>query len=178
MALVPVDFPSELADGAVSLLLDRQDEFVSALGVDSDDDAFVEYARTGQERNFSGKFGRCAIYIEESQGFDPAFQYPDSALSSWSLIFRFDLIESRDVPRAKSRVMQAMQSMFGDGGTAFFGKVTDAGANRLGGSGRAVLGEMLEVPSEARGTANVRVDAIVEVSCWHKVPMVHEVEVP
>jgi hypothetical protein len=159
----------------VALLIARKAEFVAALGIDSDDDPYVEYSRSGQERNLKGLFGRCSIYIEESQGFEPSVQFEESALSSWSLIFRFDLIESRDLPKAKSRVLQAMQSIFGDGGTAYFAQLVDSGSNRLGGSGRAVLGQIIEVPAEQRGMANARVDALVEVSCWHKLPMTHTV---
>jgi hypothetical protein len=173
--MAAVNFVDDLVNAAIALVVANSAVFGLSLGEDTDESApKIEYARDGLAGYVEGVGGTCKVYPEESAPADLAQLYTGSAWGSWVLTMEFDLIESKEKAKVKSRVMQAMQTLFGDRGAQFFASLTDAGSNRLGGSGVLSLGEIIE-GSPGRGPANVKLTARLEVGCWHVQPLVYNV---
>lgn len=169
--MTAVNFVDELANAAVDAIATAEDLFIPAIGEHATQGLKVEYARQGNQAFIRGLNGTCAVYVGEVEPTGQTFR--TSRLSAFNMTLTFDLIEVKGVAKRKSLIEQAVVSVFGDNGTAFFAELGDAGGNRLGGSGTVEIVGMVEVPS--RGPSNVLLEVELRIFCWHRIPLIAEV---
>lgn len=127
----------------------------------------VEYA--GQEVNYNaGSYGKVLVRPEPVEAV-PGTDYDESAQSVFPFSILFDGLDVKDAVNARSVITQAIHATFRDRGADLWANFTDNGSNRLGGSGRVEIGEVVEVPS--RDPDRPGIQARINVTVWHIVPL-------
>ena len=131
----------------------------------------VEYEPEGESNYPPGAYGRCLVTLPEDDNAVDAVPGTDYDESCQSLI-HFDLIfDLRSVKKKQDHraiIDQAVHATFRDRGSDFFGNFTDNGSNRLGSSGRVIVGRTESEPGMTDGS---RLRTRVSVLLWHKVPL-------
>ena len=168
--MATVDLMNELAEAVVDCVTTDEDYFLPALGEHSVEGIKVEYARDGVQAFIKGPDGSCTVYIGD---LADGRKLGASAMSRVEIEMRFDLIETKDNPKRKSWIQQAVLSVFGENGDNLFDALADSGSNVLGGTRQCEITGTQE--QQGRGPANVVYVVTLAISFWHKVPLVREV---
>lgn len=178
MPTVNVNLLDDLVNAAIDVVTDDASPFLPALAEGAiTEELKIEYARPGLAGYLSGPNGRCEVYIAETQSAGGNRTFEGSGKTTFTIRFKFDLIETKTMPKRGARIIAAMRSAFGDLGIAFFTALDDSGSNLLG-DGLVEMGDVRDVYADSRGPANVILEADVLVTVWHVLPLVYEVEEP
>lgn len=131
----------------------------------------VEYEPESESNYAPGAYGRCLVCLPEDEGaVDPieGTDYDESCQSLFNFELKFELRSVRKKQDHRAIIEQALHGALRDRGADFWGNFTDNGSNRLGSSGKVLVGRTLNEPGVIDGS---RLRTRVSVLMWHKTPL-------
>lgn len=126
----------------------------------------IEYNDTPEGGNLRG--GSCYIRFESQRDVEA---YADSALTEFSYIAKFDLVDVAGKNKALAVVQKGMTNTFAERGyTVLNTHFTDSGSNRLGKSG-AIAWDIQVTPIDGlRDYDHAVIEAGIRVTMWRNIP--------